>query len=169
MAAKGRESGQGDPQKLDSLALRRVQDQSLRFPFVLAQIGLGPASISHERRDVLVGLVSSILLVREEAHRPCLSPARPALFQGCLKREQQLSRLDRCINLISSGNDEDSLVAVINPNDLGEIVTLTIFLRRRLRGHTRREQKRQCKNGPKLSARSQDFHPDDLFRKREAA
>src|SRR5690242_15801159 len=86
--AKDRELGQGNPQEFDSLALRWVQNQSLRLALILPQIGLGPTAISNERRHVLVGLVSGILRVRKEAHGPRSSPVWPALFQRCFKREQ---------------------------------------------------------------------------------
>src|SRR5919108_4513916 len=91
-------SGQRNPEELDSVALRRVQNQSLSEPFVLGEIRLGPAPIGDERRDVLIGLVSGILRVREKAHRPHPSPVWAALFQRRLKREQQLSRLGGRIN-----------------------------------------------------------------------
>jgi len=145
--AKSRELRQGNPQKFNSLALRGVQNQSLRLPFILAQIGLGPASVSDQRRHVFIGLVSSELWIRKEAHRPRSSPVRPALFQRRLKREQQLSRLGSCIDLAFLGYDEDPLVSVVNAHDFGGIITLATFLRRCLGGHSRHKQKRQSKSG----------------------
>ncbi len=162
-ATTDHESGQGNPQELDSVPLGRIQDQSLRLPFVLGKIRLGPASIGDERRDVFIGLVSGILRVREETHGPCLSPVWSALFQRCLKWKQQLSRFGGGVELPNLSDNKNSLVSVVNPHDFGRVVTLAARCGSGLRNGRACGQKRQSKSSQALLTRSQDFHPDGLL------
>src|SRR2546430_6686672 len=76
-------------------------DQSLCLPFVLAQIGLGPAPISNERRQVVIGLVSRIL--RSEEHTSELQSQSNLVCRLLLeKKKNHIRRHHTPIYLVSS-------------------------------------------------------------------